>query len=312
MMADAASHLALDAQGLDRLRAQARNEPQAALRAAARQFEALFVNMLLKSMREALPRDGLLQSDHTRLYTSMLDQQFAQALAGRGLGVADAMVRQLSGALAPGTPSAAATSVNAAPASVPAGAAGLTAPAAIATPAASVTARETPSPVAARVGAAAAQAREFVNRVWTHAVEASRSTGIPPHFMVGQAALESGWGRREIRTADGGPSYNVFGIKAGRGWTGPVAQTVTTEYVNGIAARAVERFRAYSSYAEAFRDYANLLRTHPRYAAVLERAQDAHGFARGLQQAGYATDPAYADKLLRILNGSLLRQGLAG
>jgi peptidoglycan hydrolase FlgJ len=305
---DPAQPHALDAGGLERLRAQARREPGSALKAAAREFEALFTHMLLKSMRETIPREGLLQSEQTRLYTSMLDQQFAQILAGRGLGLAETMVKQLSHAVA-GAGSAVAALPARPPAENPATTPVEREPAPAAAPAAATGSAKAATPEG---GSAISRAREFVNRVWTHAVEASRATGIPPQFMVGQAALESGWGRREIRTEEGAPSYNLFGIKAGRGWTGPVALAATTEYVNGVAGKTVERFRAYASYAEAFRDYANLLRKEPRYAAVLERAQDAAGFARGLQQAGYATDPMYAEKLLRILNGSLLRQGLTG
>jgi flagellar protein FlgJ len=154
-------------------------------------------------------------------------------------------------------------------------------------------------------------ARGFINRLWTDAREASQATGIPAHFMIAQAALETGWGRSELRFSDGTPTYNVFGIKAGRGWQGAVAEATTTEYVNGVAQRSVERFRAYGSYAEAFRDYANLLTTNPRYAGVLNR-QDAAGFARGLQQAGYATDPMYAAKLERIIGGQALRSGMIG
>jgi flagellar protein FlgJ len=160
------------------------------------------------------------------------------------------------------------------------------------------------------VAAVPPQVREFVNRQWPHAVEASRETGIPAHFILGQAALESGWGRAEIRNADGTPSHNLFGIKAGRGWNGPVANAATTEYVNGNAVKASEAFRSYKSYGEAFLDYARLLRSDGRYAQVLERGQDAAGFARGLQQAGYASDPMYADKLYRIITGSALRAGL--
>jgi flagellar protein FlgJ len=122
--------------------------------------------------------------------------------------------------------------------------------------------------------------------------------------MLGQAALESGWGKREIRAADGTPSHNLFGVKAGANWKGSVVETVTTEYVNGVAQKSVEKFRAYSSYADAFRDYANLLRNNPRYAGVVAQAAqgiDAAGFAQGLQKAGYATDPNYADKLTRVI-----------
>ena len=129
--------------------------------------------------------------------------------------------------------------------------------------------------------------------------------------MSAQAALETGWGKSELRFTDGKPTYNLFGIKAGRSWNGAVAEATTTEYVNGAAQKTVERFRAYSSYAEAFRDYANLLASNPRYAGVLNQ-QDAAGFARGLQQAGYATDPMYAAKLERIIGGPTLRAGLAG
>jgi flagellar protein FlgJ len=149
-----------------------------------------------------------------------------------------------------------------------------------------------------------AHVSEFKARVGAYAQEVSQATGIPVQFMLGQAALESGWGKRELRATDGTPSYNLFGIKAGAGWKGPVVEAVTTEYINGIAHKKVEKFRAYPSYAEAFRDYANLLSTNPRYTEVLRQAVqrlDAEGFAHALQRAGYATDPAYGDKLGRII-----------
>ena len=130
--------------------------------------------------------------------------------------------------------------------------------------------------------------------------------------MVGQAALESGWGKHEIRADDGSPTYNVFGVKAGRSWTGPVVEKTTTEYVNGVPQKVTAKFRAYTSYAESFKDYASLLLGNRRYAAVIGQGQDAEAFARGLQQAGYATDPAYADKLTRIINSPTLRSSLAG
>src|SRR5690606_24746784 len=123
------------------------------------------------------------------------------------------------------------------------------------------------APPASAGGSVSGTAREFVNRLWPHALEASRATGIAPHFILGQAALESGWGRSEIRMPDGSPSHNLFGVKAGRGWQGPTVDVTTTEYVNGVPVKTVERFRAYGSYAEAFKDYANLLAANPRYAA---------------------------------------------
>jgi flagellar protein FlgJ len=119
--------------------------------------------------------------------------------------------------------------------------------------------------------------------------------------MIGQAALESGWGRREIRSADGTSSHNLFGIKAGADWKGKVVEATTTEYHNGVASKPKEKFRAYDSYADSFRDYAKLLSENPRYAKVLEQGESAQGFARALQSAGYATDPKYAEKLTRVI-----------
>ena len=134
-----------------------------------------------------------------------------------------------------------------------------------------------------------------------HAAQVSRETGLPAHQMIGQAALESGWGRREILMADGSNSYNLFGIKAGADWKGKVVEIKTTEYHNGVASKPMEKFRAYDSYADAFRDYAQLLSTNPRYAKVMEQGQSVQGFARALQDSGYATDPKYAEKLVQVI-----------
>jgi flagellar protein FlgJ len=152
----------------------------------------------------------------------------------------------------------------------------------------------------------------FVNSLWPNATEAARETGIPAHFLLGHAALESGWGQRQIRGADGSQSYNLFGIKAGPSWKGAVVESPTTEYVNGVAQKVTAKFSAYGSYTEAFRDYADTLRGNARYGSLFADGLDAKGFAQGLQQAGYATDPMYAEKLTRVLNGTTLRQALLG
>ena len=328
----AAGKLAFDAQNLEQLKLQAKNDPKAAIGAASRQFESLFLSMMLKSMREATPQGGLMDNEQTKLYTSLLDQQLAQQLSSRGTGLAQVMARQLSANLGssevadPASPSAldpaqpvlpglTFTPVPLVPAPrtqmparvmrEPVAAVNIESP----TPRRSAT--ESLPGTAAAAPVAFGQTRDFANRMWSHAVDAARSIGVQPHFMIGQAALESGWGRHEIRTADGTPSHNVFGIKAGRNWKGPVVEKTTTEYVNGVAQKTTAKFRVYDSYADAFRDYANLLRNNPRYSQVVGQAGDAHGFARGLQQAGYATDPAYADKLVRVINGTTLRQSLA-
>jgi flagellar protein FlgJ len=158
-----------------------------------------------------------------------------------------------------------------------------------------------PLPAPARSGDAPLHVEAFVQRLLQHAQAASASTGIPARFMLGQAALETGWGKAEIRGADGQNSHNLFGIKAGASWKGQTVDIVTTEYVNGKPQKQVESFRAYDSYADSFRDYANLLRGNARYQNVIAQGQDAAGFAQGLQQAGYATDPNYAQKLMSVI-----------
>ncbi len=290
---DIANQLAIDVNTLAQTRRLAKEDPRAAMKSAAQQFEAVFLQMVLKAMRDASPKEGLFDSEQSRLYQSLLDQQLSQTLSAKGsTGLAALIEQQLSrgmnaGQTLPLSPAAAGERAGA----------GGQPDIAVAPP---LTPNAVPAP-----------AREFVDRLWPHAGEASRATGIPAHFMIAQAALETGWGRAELRFADGTPTYNLFGIKAGRTWQGAVAEATTTEYVNGAAQKTVERFRAYSSYAEAFRDYAGLLASNPRYAEVLHQ-KDAAGFARGLQKAGYATDPMYAAKLERIIGGQALRGGLVG
>lgn len=312
--ADLSGKFALDVQAVNDLRIDVKRTDKAGLEAAAKQFEALFMNMMLKSMREATSQDSLMDSDQSRLYTSMLDQQLSQSMASRGIGLADMMARQLGRGLPPDLPEG-----GAAPALAPASAQPRsevpaqgnnvpTQPQPLPPQQTSMlTQQPSQLPQSAEVVSQPrpqSQVAEFQTRLMPHALQASQTTGIPARFMLGQAALESGWGKREIRAADGTPSHNLFGVKAGANWKGPVVETVTTEYVNGVAQKSVEKFRAYSSYADAFRDYANLLRNNPRYAGVVAQAAqgiDAAGFAQGLQKAGYATDPNYADKLTRVI-----------
>ena len=268
------SSLALDTQGLDKLRLQAKDSPDKALKGAAQQFEQVFLNMMLKSMREASPQDGMFDNEQTKMFTGMLDQQLAQNMSsGRSVGLADVMVRQLSHS---------AMGAGAVPQSDAIG---------------------KPGAVKHAVPSAYNEnfQQDFVQKLMPHAEQASRETGIPAHQMVGQAALESGWGKREIKMPDGSSSHNLFGIKAGPGWNGKVAEVMTTEYHNGVANKQVEKFRAYGSYAEAFKDYAGMLSSNPRYAEVMKQADSAQGFANALQKAGYATDPNYGDKLSKVI-----------
>jgi flagellar protein FlgJ len=305
--ADLTSKFALDVQSVNQLKLDAKQSSPEALKQAAQQFEAVFMNMLMKSMREATPQDGMFDSEQTRMYTSMLDQQMTQHLASRGIGLAEVMVRQLSGAVAvPPAGEGTTPDVGSAIQGLP-----LTAADQVVAQAAAVRTGDAPrvdsDPLRATVpqggmeSNAPAHVESFIQRMLPHAQEASASTGIPAHFMMGQAALETGWGKAEVRGADGQNSHNLFGIKAGAGWKGRTVDIVTTEYVNGKPQKQVDTFRAYDSYADSFRDYANLLRANPRYQNVIAQGQDAAGFAQGLQQAGYATDPNYAQKLTSVI-----------
>ncbi len=295
------SSLAADSQSLDALRLQAKQEPDKALKLAAKQFEKVFMNMMLKAMREATPQDGVFDSEQTKMFTSMLDQQLAENMGKRGMGLADIMVRQLSPKSTSEVPSAALASPIAA-ASLAALGAGKSAASSHAELAAGASSA---GPYAAKSSLPSAYKesvqQDFVQRLQPYAEQASRETGVPAHLLLGQAALESGWGKRAIRSADGTDSYNLFGIKAGANWQGKVAEAKTTEYHQGVASKPTEKFRAYNSYAEAFRDYANLLLSNPRYAGALQQ-DNAQGFARALQKSGYATDPKYADKLARVIS----------
>ncbi|MFH1493995.1 MAG: flagellar assembly peptidoglycan hydrolase FlgJ [Pseudomonadota bacterium] len=315
-VSDISSRLALDVQSVDQLRLQVKSDPVAGARAAAQQFEALFMNMMLKSMREATPQEGLFDDSNTQLYTSMLDSQLAQSLSkGKGIGLADMLVRQMQmqGVIPKDVQADVSKVANGRmerqllPVAVTKPLHAGKSPMEMALPEIGVAPDILPN---AGVKAGFSDPADFVNTLWPHATDAAQTLGVPAHFLLGQAALESGWGKREIRDAQGNNSYNLFGIKAGKGWTGAVVEAQTTEYVNGVAQKKFEQFRAYDSYADSFKDYAGLLRNSPRYASLFDQTLDASAFARGLQQAGYATDPQYADKLMRVINSGTLRQAL--
>ncbi|MFL9902952.1 flagellar assembly peptidoglycan hydrolase FlgJ [Paraburkholderia fungorum] len=315
---DLTQRFALDVQGFGKLSAQAKASPQAGMKMAAQQFDAVFTQMMLKSMRDATPQDGPFDSHDTATFTSMMDQQLSQQLSQKGIGVADAMLKQMmrnqgmqvggaggaSGGLAgmanalgggSGGDEGQTAALNAlAKAYGNAQANGQLAMGRGYSANSSLTPPIKGDGTSPKVDA-------FVDKLAQPAQAASAATGIPARFIIGQAALESGWGKSEIRKSDGSTSHNVFGIKATGDWTGKTVSTVTTEYVNGKPQRTVEKFRAYDSYQEAMTDYASLLKGNPRYAQVINSARDVNGFANGMQRAGYATDPHYAKKLMSIM-----------
>ncbi len=273
-----------DLNGLAALRRAAKQDQQQALPAVAKQFEALFMQTLLKNMRAADLGGGILESDQTRLYSGMADDQLStQLVKGKGLGIADMLVRQLSGktqipssiehnsSIASFTPSAAPLVTN-------------------------------------QDRSASPQA--FIRNLWPYAQQAAARLGVDPQALLAQAALETGWGQRQINHPDGRPSFNFFGIKAMGDWQGGKVNVPTLEYEDGIAVRRQESFRAYNSMAEAFQDYAHLLSQNPRYQSALKSGGNGEAFADALQESGYATDPNYAAKLKAIMRdaNALLKQ----
>lgn len=321
--------LTMDLRSLERLKANSGANPRAAIRDTARQLETLFMQELMKSMRASSMDSGMLSNQGTELGTSMLDTQMAGKMSGMKGGLGELITRQLERQMGL-KPEATAQAQGQPQASVLRGLGDLSlqnmpgwdqaSEVARATAEATARAEQALRAQAARAQTAAtgstpaagsAQER-FIRKHHDAAKVAEAATGIPSGHILGQAALESGWGKHEIRTRDGQPSHNLFGIKATSDWKGKVAEVTTTEYIGGVPRKVTARFRAYDSYAEAFTDHARLLTRNARYSETVAQADTARGYANGLQKAGYATDPAYADKLTKVINTALrVQRGLA-
>ena len=285
--------LAVDTRSLNNLKLEAgQNSPDAA-KEAAKQFESLFMRELIKSMREATMNSGLLDGAQGDLGSDMLDQQLSVQMSGQPGGLSEAIARQLSRQMGVAEPTFSVPSTLSLPQ--------VTGRAGVATKAAVSPINTTPAPKGRD---------DFVQHLSSTAEAVSKESGIPASFMLGQAGHETGWGRSEIRNKDGSTSFNLFGIKAGKGWTGKVAEVTTTEYINGVPRKVVAKFRAYDSYEDSFRDYARLITDNPRYekAQATARTGSAVAYAAELQKAGYATDPEYARKLSGAIQSALRAQ----
>ena len=359
--------LAIDGNSLNGLK-RANNDSPEAIRAVARQFEVVLMNMMLKSMRDTVPQDGVTDSEQGKMFTSMLDQQLTTTLSQKGLGLTDVLVRQLSkftaaptdatgkstGTLGVNTPGVNSSSANTVSDSLKAGKSSSKTDPLSALPASqgskavlaqaaqkireayqqweatdnsasadtdTAWARGIPelpplieqtqenlqsltlpqAPLATAMREVAGKTQQFIQSMLPHAQAAASASGIPAKFMIGQAALESGWGKHEIKTDNGISSHNLFGIKADASWKGKVVSSSTTEYINGVKQTRVEKFRAYDSYSDAFKDYAKLISENPRYQHAMHNTHDASAYAQALQRAGYATDPQYGKKLTQVI-----------
>jgi flagellar protein FlgJ len=295
--------------------ASLKKDPQSpqTLHAVAQQVDALFLQMMLKSMRDASSEQGDPQSNEMGMYQDMFDKQVALNLSQHGgLGLGASLFRQAAAATAPGAaktsgalparPGAVAPPASAPPAVAPAAAASGPGPTASVSPAAGVT--------GASAGAASTPG-EFVNRVLPAIRAAATALGVSPLGLLAQAALETGWGRRMPRTAAGASSLNLFGIKADQGWEGARAGAATLEYSGGVATPKHTAFRAYGTLEQSINDYAKLLGSSPRYRGAVGAGPSPAAYVEHIAKAGYATDPEYADKLHRVLNSHVFRQAVA-
>ncbi|MBK7001794.1 MAG: flagellar assembly peptidoglycan hydrolase FlgJ [Rhodoferax sp.] len=279
--------LAADARSLGALKMEAGKNSPEAIKETAKQFESLFMRELMKSMREATMKSGMLDSPGENLGTDLLDQQFAVQMSGQPGGLSDLIAQQLTRQMG-GNPADATSGKGTQGIMVRATSNGKP-------PAVGIKGMRPPTEGQSK----------FVQKHAQVANEIEKKSGIPASYMLGQAGHETGWGKFEIKQKGGAPSHNLFGIKAGANWTGKVAEVTTTEFINGAPQRRVARFRAYDSYAEGFKDYARLISESPRYAKAREQLGSPQAFANGLQKAGYATDPEYAAKLARAINTTL-------
>ncbi|WP_405233767.1 flagellar assembly peptidoglycan hydrolase FlgJ [Lentisalinibacter salinarum] len=287
-----------DFQQFTALRTEARGGGDAALREAANQFEAIFLQTMLKSMRDASMGDPIFgDSNASETYQDLFDKQMAMEISGgRGLGFADLLVRQLGGrqraggdADEPGIGRELGRAMDQAPAPA----------------------------IGRRVPVEGSTERplwqspaEFVRKLWPYASRAADRLNVDPRALIAQAALETGWGKHVTADENGRSSLNLFGIKASGGWQGDAVSVRTIEYRGGAARPEVASFRAYPSLAAGFDDYARLLGSNPRYENVLNRGDDVAGYAEALQASGYATDPAYADKIKSLLGSETMGRAL--
>jgi peptidoglycan hydrolase FlgJ len=308
-----------DFNGLAKLKTQARNDSKSALQEVAKQFESIFLNNVLKSMREAKLADGAMDNDQSQFYREMYDQQLAVHLSGKpGVGLADLIVKQLgkdepdnkkmaledylnrSSGSAKSVPavSQAAIAINRSSDSA-------NSPITIQAYSGDISPLPEMSALPLKNDASEPinSSDDFVRQLQPYAEQAARELGVEPKVILAQAALETGWGKSMVKNSDGSSSFNLFNIKADKAWQGRQSQVSTLEFDQGVAKKVNAGFRTYGSFKESFQDYVQFIKNNPRYSDALKQASHAGNYTRELQQAGYATDPNYADKIMSIYNG---------
>ncbi len=329
-----------DFNGLAKLKAQARKDSPEALKEVAKQFESIFLNNVLKSMRAAKLADGAMDSDQSEFYNEMYDQQLAVHLSGSpGVGLADLIVKQLSpakpknekqdiedylnksGGLSRGSEQVHAVNrqvngkIDRFAVGSSEGQVKVSPYIQDRSPLDEMTEFPFNSEAMQPISALTAEQRlpiqsseEFVRRLHPYAEQAAKELGVEPKVILAQAALESGWGRSVIKNGNGSNSFNLFNIKADKAWQGKQAQVATLEFDQGIPKKVNAGFRSYDSFKESFRDYVDFIKSNPRYGEALKKAGNAEQYMHELQRAGYATDPKYADKVMSIYQGNTMAE----
>ncbi len=332
MMQAATPELYMNMQQFSKLKLAARQDSAEASRAVSQQFEGLFVQMMLKNMRSAAVMDKSQHSSYMDFYTEMYDKQLAMNLSQQGgIGIADMMQQQMQRYL----PQRSDAATVAAPTGKSLPAYRLPTNQASALPMSKMDyvarnpsvkthqlTEQTQHSASTEQAKPALQsqtiepfygwrqAATFVNDVWPHAEKAASELGVSTKLLVAQSALETGWGKHAMKKDDGSIAYNLFGIKAGNDWSGQAVSRNTLEFRGGAMQQEQAKFRAYDSLSDAFDDYVSFIKSRPRYAEALQHGGNDSLYARGLQRAGYATDPNYARKIESIMRSDTLQQAL--
>jgi len=291
-----------DFNGLAKLKNEARKNSPEAIKEVAKQFESIFLSKVLKSMRQAKLSDGIFDSDQSKFYQDMYDQQLALHLSGKpGLGLADLIARQLTPKVADPQNKmeledylkrSAVVAVNIIKTKKTVAAPERNIEKGSARASKNLSERPVDRPITGK--------EQFIKRLQPFARQAAFELGVDPNVLLSQAALETGWGKAVIKKSNGDSSFNLFNIKADKSWQGPQTRKSALEFESGIGRKKMAAFRAYDSYQSSFKDYVNFIKNNPRYANAIKMASNPERYMRELQQAGYATDPAYADKVMRI------------
>ena len=281
---------------LNKLKKQAKTDSPQAIKQVAKQFEALFFQNILKGMRAAKLADSIFDSDESKTYSEMYDQQLSVHLAEKsGTGLAEMIVKQLSPKDSQAPHTNLADYLN-----------NPVTPASFYQFSQNFDQDNDEMPFKNRRSLPIQSAVNFVKKLQPFAQQAAKSLGIDPNALLAQAALESGWGNAVIKNSDGTSSYNLFNIKADRSWKGKQTFVSSLEFDQGVARRVNSGFRAYNSFEESFNDYVDFIKNNPRYENALKKVDNAEHYMLELQRAGYATDPSYADKVVHIYKSNAI------